>query len=155
MFSDQSLCERVTKSLDCQIALSSFIDQDSAKCQLALEPVDVTAEEKKCWNGRRITVFGQTCSGVSSLCSMFCNVSANMSDSKKNSKPFGPLMLKLFFDHVHNEDEPLVCTELEGIGHYRKEKPMKRLNELLSMFPTWRFLSKTTQEHEAVDPCGT
>ena len=149
-----SLCKRNVKSLvqECQIALSGFLDRNSATCQLSL-PVEITSEEKNCWNGRRITVFGETCSGVSSLCSMFTDVSATMSDTRKKSEQFGPLTLKLHFGA--NRDEPLVCTELDGTGHYRLET-QKPLKELVSMFPIWRSLFETTLEvkKEAVDHCG-
>ena len=136
MSSVQPLCVRDVNPLECKIALSSFLEQDSATCQLP-PPVDITAEEENHWNGRRITVFGDASSGVSSLCNMFSDVSATMSDSRKKSNHLGPLTLKVYFDS--NEDDPLVCVELEGIGHPRKET-MKPMKELLSMFPTWSFL---------------
>lgn len=136
--------------LECHIALSSFVtEQDETKFG---QPDDVTEAENNCWNGQRITIFGEPGSGVSSLCNMFCNPSATMVDYKKNSRQFGPLTLKIFF--VPNKDQPLVCTEIEGLGHYRKETEEKfGLPDLLSMFPAWRFLSESTQKREDLNSC--
>jgi hypothetical protein len=134
--------------LECHIALSSFVtEQDETKFG---QPDDVTEAENNCWNGQRITIFGEPGSGVSSLCNMFCNPSATMVDYKKNSQQFGPLTLKIFF--VPNKDQPLVCTEIEGLGHYRKETEKSfRLPNLLSMFPACLFLSESTQKREDLD----
>jgi hypothetical protein len=143
-----------TKSLQCQIALSGFVGCDSGIDTSQISSTDASQEVKDFWrSGKRITVFGEANSGVSSFCNMFCDVTAKMSTYRKVSKVYEPLVMKLHFICNGPDHPPLVCNEIDGIGHSRNET-RKPLDSLLPMFPTWRFLSDIWKD-QSVSKFGT
>lgn len=124
--------------LDCEIGISSFEHFDKSFPQKTPVWDTMTTEQCQCWNGRRITIFGQSTCGVTALSNMLSGKTSTMTAASTPAKQFGPLKLRLLFDY--KEAEADLCLELEGVGHYRLETD-KPSNELLQTFPTWTFLS--------------
>lgn len=123
-------------SLDCEVGMSSFVHLDQSHLQEPLVWDKMTSEQRQCWNGRRITIFGQHNCGVTALSNMLSGKASTMIASPKPSEHLGPLKLRLLFDY----EEADLCLELEGLGSVRLET-YKPFECLLQTFPTWRFLS--------------
>lgn len=125
-------------SLECEVGISSFVHRDQS---LGHEPLvwdKITSEQRRCWNGRRIAIFGQPKCGVSALSNMLSGQTATMATLPKPSELFGPLKLRVLFDCKGAEAD--LCIELEGVGCFRLETE-KPFNALLQTFPTWSYLS--------------